>query len=441
MRVEIRVLRPFHILCKKNLIMRLRLYHLTLLLVFMATLDYRFFANVAGVPSVTIFEMTAVTLLMLLGVMMLVRPSVIMPVLLVIKGERLVLYYLVWAGFSSTIWFINGDDASAAHLKDILPAVILFYMVATYVRSEREIHTLLKIYLIGISFHLLLGLSQIVFGGPRPLALNEGSVWKTDVYGEVLDATFIPAGLFTHPNGYALFLIPAFLLLVALIMYKKNYFWKLASVCLLILLAFVAWEAQVKGMFIWISFGTLLLLLPQKYAKLRIWAGFVVLLGGIVSIIVFTLWYFGSDGTLGTMQTRYDLWEGALTLLSSDTTLIMLGGGVRGMTMLSGVYSNMEEYPSSHNTFLDQIIVFGLPALLIYANIGIKAMRISAYSARISPKAERTTPLFLHAALVALLGAFFFEPALGGTMLQAQFFLLCAMSVVIHRQSCQVLRG
>ena len=164
--------------------MRLRFYHLTLLLVFAATLDYRFFANVAGVPSVTILEIVAAILLMLLVILVFVRPSVVMPLFFVIKEERLVLYYLGWMVLVASVALINGDDTSAAYLKDILPGVVLFYMVATYIRSEREIHTLLKIYLTGISVHLLLGLSQIIFGGPRPLALNEGTVWKTDVYGK-----------------------------------------------------------------------------------------------------------------------------------------------------------------------------------------------------------------------------------------------------------------
>ena len=251
----------------------------------------------------------------------------------------------------------------------------------------------------------------------------------------------MPAGLFTHPNGYALFLIPAFLLLVALIMYNKNYLWRLTSVGLLSLLTFVAWKAQVKGMMIWVSFGVLLLLVPPKLEKSRIGGGFIVLFAGIISIIIITLWYFGGEGASGTMQTRYGLWVGALTLFSTDPAVIMLGGGEKGMTILSGVYSNMMDYPSSHNTYLDQIIIFGLPALLIYIAIGIKAMRMSACSVNMTPRAERATPLFVHAALVALLGAFFFEPALGGTMLQAQFFLLCAMAVAIRRQFSWVLRG
>jgi len=421
--------------------MHLRFFHFTLLLVFVSTLNYRFFANVPGVPSITLIESVSVILLMLLVLMMLVRPAIKNSVLVVIKGEPLVLYYIMWVGFAASIGLMYEDDTVAAYLKDIMPSVVLFYMVATFIRSKKEVRTFFKVYLAGTGIHLLLGFTQIVFGGPRILALNEGAQWKTDIYGEVVNVAYIPTGLFTHPNGYALFLIPIFLLLMVQIIFSKKYSLKILSVGVLSLLMFVAWKAQVKGMYIWTFFGVLLLLLPSRFERFRAETGFIVLLFGIVLISVASLGYFDETEVIGTMQTRYDLWMASLAVLSSAPSVILLGGGVDNMSFMSGIYSNLVDYPSSHNTFMDQVIVFGLPALLLYLAIAFKALRVSAFMVVSVSKAERATPLFLHSALVSLLGAFFFEPALGGTMLQGQFFLLCAMAVVIKRRSYGVFKG
>lgn len=408
--------------------MRLRLYHLTWVAVFTAMLDYRFFANVPGAPSITLLQLTTLVLLFALGALAATKPAAVRHTGVLVSEGRWVLMYFLWAGIAALSGMLHSDYQSAAHLEALLPALLLFVSVILSVHSRADLHGLLTAYKIGMMIELFLGASQALIGAPRLVPLNEGAQWKTDLTGAyVANPEQLPTGLFTHPNGYALFFIPFVLLLIAELLYqpRRNAGQRLVNIGLLLGLGLVLWRDYTKGAYAWMALGMILILLPPVLFRFRLSLGWLILLGGIIGLTVLGL----QEG--GTMLSRYGLWQGAFAALENPMVLL-LGNGNNAMLEQSSLFSNMS-YPSAHNTFLDQAIVFGLPALVFYSVIVIKSIRDAASLPAVLPAGERGIAIFLHAGLVALLGGFFFEPGLFGTMLQSQFFLLAAFTVVLYR--------
>ena len=408
--------------------MQLRLYHLTWFAVFTATLDYRFFTDTPGIPSVSFLHIEGIVLLFALVVLSGTKPAFARKNGVLMREGRWVLMYFLWACVASLWGILHSNYQSAAQYEDLLPSLFLFVAVILSVKSKADLQGLITAYKIGMVIELFFGASQALFGAPRPVPLNEGAQWKTDLTGAfVTNPEFLPTGLFTHPNGYALFCIPFVLLIVAEVRYQphRNVGQLLMNIGLLLVLVLVLSKDYTKGAYAWIALGMIMIFLPAGLFRFRHILGWLILLGGIIGLTVLGL------QEVDTMQSRYGLWQAAFATLENPMVLAF-GNGNNAMLQQSLRFSNMY-YPSSHNTFLDQAIVFGLPALLLYGAILIKSIRVAASLPGMLPVGERGTAIFLHAGIVALLGGFFFEPGMGGTMLQAQFFLLAAFTVVLHR--------
>ena len=411
--------------------MRLRLYHLALLLVLIATVDYRFFANVPGVPSVTLLEVSAyLTLILSIGLLV-IRPGLGMQAYRVIRSNPMVFSYLGWITIA-VLANLSWSSVPAATLKDLLPGFVLFFFVALTVRGPDEVRGVLAVYLLGAMVQVVLGSSQVLFGGPRPTFLTENVIYKTDVGGLPIDAGFIPTGLFTHPNGLALFLLPVALLLLWQISYGRfSIPERLGLVAMLVLSLFVLWHTQSKGAFAWLVIGIIILVLPAAINRWRGRVGWAALVGGILAIVLVSTWLYQETGQMGTVITRLQLIEAASAVLKDNPLVLFIGGGSESMFSYSSLFSNME-YPSSHNTYLDQALLFGLPGLLFYLGIAATALRrVTAVPREVSGRPWRMTKRFIHAAMIAQLGMFFFEPALFGTHLQATFLLFTALAAVV----------
>ena len=408
---------------------RSRLYCLTWVAIFAAMLDYRFFANVPGAPSITILQLTSLVSLLVLVVLAATKPAALKGTWVIAREGRWVLMYFFWVGVAALWGVLQSNYESAAHAEDLLPGLVLFVLVILSVHSRGDLQGLLTAYKMGMVIEVVLGACQAVFGAPRPVPLAEVAQWKTDLSGAVLAVPEkLPAGLLMHPNGYALFLIPFALLLTAGLFYqqRRNVGRRLANACLLLCLYLVLWRDYTKGAYAWMALGSALVLLPPAFSRARTAFGWFILFGGVVSLSVLSL-----SAGIGTVLSRFGLWRAALVVLG-DPLVFALGNGSNAMLEESMVYSNMY-YPSSHNTFLDQAIVFGAPALLFYGAVAVRSIRTAARLPTLLPPNERGVAIFLHAGFVVLLGGFFFEPALFGTMVQAEFFLLAGFTVVLCR--------
>ena len=397
----------------------------------MATVDYRFFANVPNVPSVTMLEIAISLALLFSLVFLLTRQELSQRAYHVIRSNPMVFGYLGWITLGALI-NLAWSTVPAATLKDLLPGFVLFFFVALTVRRSDDAQKVLVVYLLGAVLQILLGASQILNGWPRPVALTENAVYKTDIGGLAVDVGYIPTGLFSHPNGLALFLLPVILLLLSQISQARLTLYKrLGLVALFALSLFVVWHTQSKGALAWLVIGTIVFVLPRALKRWHSRLGWAALVGGILTIMLLSVWINQELGKLGTVVSRIQLNEAALALLKDKPLVSAIGGGSESMYSYSSQYSNME-YPSSHNTYLDQALLFGIPGLVLYIGIAATALRRATAVAReASDHTWRIIGRFLHAAIVAQLGMFYFEPALAGQY-QSTFFLFSAIAATMQ---------
>jgi O-antigen ligase len=403
-------------------------------LVFIATVDYRFFANVPNVPSVTMLEIVSFIVVFLSLIFIVTRQDFSQRAYHVIRGNPMVFGYLGWITIGALI-NLAWSTVPAATLKDLLPGFVLFFFVAFTVRKPSEVRKVLGVYLLGSMLQVVIGASQVFWGGPRPVPIAEIVAYKQNVFGGFIDIDTVPTGLLMHPNGLALFILPVVLLLLAQIIYGRiSYPKRLGLVLMLAQSLFVFWHTQVKGAFAWLVIGIIVLVLPSTLSSWRGRLGWATLVGGILTILLLSVWINQELGKLGTVVSRIQLNEAALAVLRDKPLVLATGGGSESMHSYSSQYSNMK-YPSSHNTYLDQALLFGIPGLVLYIGIAATALRQVTTGLRgVSSRNWRMAGRFIHAAMIAQLGMFFFEPALFGTHLQATFLLFTALATVVRRE-------
>ncbi len=419
--------------------MHLRLYHLTLLVVVAATVDYRFFADVPGLPSITLLEIAALVAVILSTALLRGRPGIRQRAYRVVRSNQMVFGYLGWITLA-TLANLAWSSVPVATLKDLLAGFVLFFLVALSVRDANEARGVLAIYLLGAMVQVFLGASQILWGGPRLIFMGENVEYKTDFDGSFIDIGFIPTGFFTHPNGLALFILPVVLLMLVHIVYGRFSLHKRLGLALMLALSlFVGLHTQAKGAIIWLVIGITILVLPDAMARWRGRVGLAAMLGGILAIVIVSAWLYQEMGQLGTVMSRIQLITAALAVLEDFPRVLVFGGGSENMHAYSSLFSNME-YPSSHNTYLDQALLFGLPGLLLYLGMIANALRRAAAPQEASDHPWRNTQRFLHAAMIAQLGVFFFEPALA-IQYQSTFFLFAAIAAAMAASRRMIVGG
>lgn len=407
----------------------MRFYHLTWIAVLASTLDYRFFADNPGMMSVSLFQVVTMASIFSYGAIAATRPAAMQHTGVLLREGRWTLLCFLSAGLAATWGMLHAEYQSAIVLRDLLPSLLLFVLVIQSVQSRADLYGLLAAYKLGMIIEVAIGVSQSFFGAPRIVSLNEATLVKTDLTGAFVgDPELLPAGLFSHPNALALILIPFVLLLLADLYHqprRKVGRW-LAGIFLLAVLGFVFWRCYSKGAYAWVLIGTVLVLLPPMLFRFRFGLAWLMLFVGIVGLTAFSI-----QAEIGTVVSRYQLWQAAYAALH-DPMVLLLGNGDSAMLVQSSLFSNMT-YPSSHNTFVDLVIVFGLPAFLFYCMTAFKSIRDAARLTTQLHARDRSVAVFLHAGLVSFLGACFFEPGLFGTMFQAQFFLLAAFTVALSQ--------
>lgn len=411
-------------------------YVLTLLIVFFTTVDYRLFSGVAGLPSITITEaLCYLAALVLCGNLALGTGDLDKRMIALYVGNKAVVWYFLWTGLAAILSLVRSPDA-LRYYKDLVPSLILYFLVGCSVRNQRALRGVAIAFLFGTTLNLLLGLSQIATGGPTIVDMNQGAKMKLDYSAEIVSGN-LATGLFTHPNGFALFLVPAAILLPALV-FRARALRTQTRVLLLVLWLLLCcnlWYTYAKIAFSFILIGLVLVPLLGALKRRHLATGVAVLAGSVAGITAFSLWAYAQYGSLfGTMQGRYELWSVTLLAIRSDLFMAVLGNGFSNMTGLSALYASME-YPNAHNAYLNQVVSSGIPALCLYVGMLATALRRLAQGLRSARDWQKTALLFLFSALTALLGVYFFEPANQGVVEQAQLFVLLALASAMVRMS------
>jgi len=411
-------------------------YHLTLLLVFVTTGDYRLRFDIAGLPSFTPTEILTYSMVALHAGRAGFNNSLWKEELTVSFVEnRGVFLYFGWAAIASIVGLLVRSSYGLQMFKDLLPSLFIYFFVVRYVSDLQRIKTLLIVYIVGLFINLSFATSQIFFNAPRPVEMSEAANLKMDFSGVV--ANNIPTGLMAHPNGLAMLLLPAIILVITALIFRlyTGKIFNLLLVLFLTILIFVLAYAHTKGVYAWIIIGMLLLFV---YNYLRRWR-FITSIFILVSVITGIIYYsyvtsMAESSTLSTIVDRMNLLLVALDIISTDYFVRFFGNAFDTMLQNSSAYSNFE-YQNAHNLILNQIIFYGIPACGFYLwFFWATVWRLSILHS-ITDKHFKALASFLFASLIALFGEYFFEPANEGVVLQAHFFILVALATVVSKIS------
>lgn len=417
--------------------MYLNFYYLTILLVLTSTVDYRFFDTSSGIPSVSLTELVSYGLLLLYVLRFVFHcHGTDKPFVEYYRKNRAVIYYFGWAALASIVGLIVRSSTDGLQMfKNLLPSCIVYFFILKYVYNRDRITIVLSCYLFGIFLNLILCSSQVLLNGPRPMRIEDAVVTKMDFSGQTVSR--LATGFFNHPNGLAMLLLPAVILVSAVIVYRLfNATVSIYLMPIMLVLTLLALKyTYSKGVYAWSIIGCVLLLIPRRFDRWRFCIGVTTLLVGISSITFYSLNTVLSGGakSLSTIVTRIYLWLAALEVIRSDNFVQTFGDGFKAMIVASSNIANWE-YPNAHNGILNQILFYGIPAFCFYLWVFfVTIWRLSKLQLRVrADRPLRGLISFLFASLIALFGEYFFEPANVGVTLQAHFFLLIALATSLN---------
>ena len=380
----------------------------------------------SSVNLILIFSLAALTMLFADTVVYSRQPALM--VAAAWNFNPFVVVYFSWALIASLIGSVQ-SALSIFILTNLLPGLVFFGFFSFGVRKQEQLPLLLFVFLVAALPNVVLGFSQYFFGGPFPVKLNLAASVKMDVDGTFLKV--LVSGLFNHPNGLSIFLLPVFLASFGMAFSKIHRLFRVNvfAFLLCIVTAGLLYVAHAKGVWAWAVLGSIIILLPRKLLAYRgAWIiHSLVVVAGIVGLILASI-YMG--GAFSTMITRIQLWESVLHVLGNSWFVSLVGSGQILVWDESARLADTQ-YSNAHNVFLNQAVYFGIPALVAYAGIFIWSIRNSHLALTISdsPLIHRVAKICL-GVLMAMAGEYFFEPAAESSGLIVELFFFAGMAAM-----------
>jgi len=409
----------------------IRLEWLVWVLVFLATVDYRF-RLFQGMPSFTVTEVGSyAAALLLVGVISLGDTPWMVVLRDLYSENRQVLRYFAWVMVACVVGVARSKEIVPV-VKDLFPAFFLYVMIVSTIRTGDQIRRVLIAFLAGVGVNAVLGVFQVMTNGYYIGKMHEIALLKTDQYGNIID--HLAMGFMAHSNGFALILLPAILLITAAL--RFNYFRSRSMngvlLILLLLTGFDLYNTFSKGAMGWTAIGVLLLLVaPRIRSRWRFPVGVGALVLGIGSFIAISIWlFFHYSEAFGTTLGRIELWNAGVMALLSDPWVFLFGSGFAEIKEYSfSLFANPLDH--AHNGFLNQAINYGVPAMVFFLIIVLSNLRKLAHG--VGREGRNIIICFLFALHVAFFGEYFFEPAQQGVSLQAMTFAMFAITTILLR--------
>lgn len=325
------------------------------------------------------------------------------------RANRWLLLYFAWAFVAALIGLLNLGP-SLFIWRNILPALVLFVLASAALDSHKRILGAMFWFILASLPNTLLAISQRLFNKPFPVKLNVASALKMDVDGRLISAAV--SGLFNHPNALSVFLIPAVLLAFGLTVKRTGLHpaARFVSAAILLLGLAALGFTHAKGAWAWTAFGVGLMLLPARWLKFKhAWLALATLTVAAVVALTGISLYIG--GSLQTMLTRVLLWKSAAHALWADPFAFIFGSAQDAVWYASARLADLQ-YANAHNTYLNQMVNFGLPALVLYLAGLVAAIRAGGQALRsaTSPELANLSQMVL-VTMLAIAGENFFEPA------------------------------
>lgn len=347
------------------------------------------------------------------------------------RANRFVVMYALWAMFAALVG-VAFYPLSLFVFRNLLPAFLFFAIAAHAVRSSRDAWLILVVFVVSAVPNVALGLSQLLFGKPYPIPLNLASSVKMDVDGSFVKIAV--TGLFNHPNGLAVYLMPVFLAAFGLAFSKiKLSAWiRLGLLLMFAGSAALLYATKAKGAWLWGLFGVFVLMWPRAVVRSRhggwlMWLAVVVLITGAVTASLL------QGGVLSTMMTRVLLWQSALVAMMSEPFVAVFGSGQEVVWFASARVADLQ-YANAHNAFLNQAVYFGIPAVVLYLGCFVYTVLQAHRCYRESDDvAVRRVAHICMAVVCSMAGQYFFEPSAEASGLAVEAFVFMALAGAMRR--------
>jgi len=226
-----------------------------------------------------------------------------------------------------------------------------------------------------------------------------------------------------------LLLLPAILLVANFIFTQNKIQRKLVLFAFFVLLITNLWFTQAKVTLILAFIGLFLLSFYHYKIKLQWYTVLCVVMLTVILIVSLSLWLLFSYTPSRNILTRIKLWQAAFALFIKEPFVLFFGNGSDKLLELT---ASFWPYKSAHNFFLDEVIFFGLPALLFFL---LALLQIMLSISKASYRFFKKTDKFLIVSLTVFLANYFFEPANIGVALQASLFFIIGIGVVLKQVS------
>lgn len=242
--------------------------------------------------------------------------------------------------------------------------------VAMLTVKEGWVHWL-KIYILSIVVNSLLGLVQywtnsFRFFVPAEFISQESRVAVTVVAGKVtLVQLPFAAGLFTHANGYAMYLLGGLLILLGYALSTKSIWARVLAIP--VVLALILSFSKTSIIMMVVLLAAFVISCQNRERKIRI---FFYLLGFAVfgfTASAFLVKYLPPE-IFTTLDWRVGLWQIALNTIEKHPSILVAGNGME-------LFGGAAYWPQPHNLYVYFLLMYGLPGLLLLLTILMNIMR------------------------------------------------------------------
>ncbi len=338
--------------------------------------------------------------------------------------------YMAWLlAVSGLAIVFRSDTEVLQNTKNIIPALVLVAFLFIRIRDIKPVILLCNMYVIYAVLSCVVAFCQFKFGAPYFRELIVGTEYKLDISGDTIGSPIV--GFTGHPNAFAMAILPAVALAVLKLHAEIRNGWRVRPITIAVAALLCAGMAlsQARGATVFTLAAIAFFVSPLGRTR-QFPIKFAWVAGLIACIVVYGFHEMRSGEAPGaaTIETRVLLWQTSFDAMASDAYVFLFGDGVKFVSQWSWKISGWE-FPDAHNGWIDQMLFFGVPAVVLYLSIWWRFYSIVEAPAAHRPATDRILLDAIRVTVMALMGDYFFEPVANVVFPVSQLFLFMALAV------------